>query len=114
MTKIYQESWVTFPIGRIKWDCKPISPKAMKPIANSLNMLIDFESIDFKEDEFTFSITQIPGAGAFINIDDIDYFKNHVNMHSEAWENFLFRLIHDRTYRAKHVVNKRWHGLMAS
>ena len=86
----------------------------MKPIANSLNMLIDFESIDFNETDVTFSITQIPGAGAFINIDNIDYFKNHVNMHSEAWENFLFRLIHDNSYRVKHVVNKRWHGLIAS
>ncbi|HMG91349.1 MAG TPA: hypothetical protein VK589_14890 [Chryseolinea sp.] len=86
----------------------------MKAIANSLNMLIDFESIEFQENEVTFSITQIPGAGAFINIDDIDYFKNHVNMHAEAWENFLFRLVHDHSYRAKHVVNKRWHGLIAS
>jgi hypothetical protein len=86
----------------------------MKAIANSLNMLIDFESVDFQENGVTFSITQIPGAGVFINIDNIDYFKNHVNMHAEAWENFLFRLIHDNSYRAKHVVNKRWHGLVAS
>jgi hypothetical protein len=86
----------------------------MKAITNSLKLLIDFESVDFKEDDVSFSITQIPGAGAFITIDNIDYFKNHINMHCEAWENFLFRLIHDKVYRAKHVVNKRWHGLMAS
>jgi hypothetical protein len=86
----------------------------MKAIANSLNMLIDFESSDFQENDITFSITQIPGAGVFITIDNIDYFKNHVNMHAEAWENFLFRLIHDNSYRVKHVVNKRWHGLIAS
>jgi hypothetical protein len=50
----------------------------------------------------------------FINIDNIDYFRNHVNMHCDAWENFLYRLIHDSSYRAKHVVNKRWHGKIAS
>ena len=86
----------------------------MKAITNSLNMLIDFESVDFQEGSTHFAITQIPGAGVFINIDNIDYFRNHVNMHCDSWENFLYRLIHDSSYRAKHVVNKRWHGKMAS
>jgi len=86
----------------------------MKAITNSLNMLIDFESVDLKEGETIFSITQIPGAGAFINIDSVDYFRNHVNMNCDAWENFLFRLIHDPDYRSRHVVNKRWHGKIAS
>jgi hypothetical protein len=108
------EKWVTFSNDFINRDFTPLNPKAMKAIANSLNMLIDFESVDFQENDVSFSITQIPGAGAFITINNVDYFKNHVNMHSEAWENFLFRLLHDDSYRSKHVVNKRWHGRIAS
>ena len=77
-------------------------------------MLIDFESIDLTEEQTNFSVTQIPGAGVFINIDDVDYFRNHVNMNCDAWENFLYRMVHDKVYREKHVVNKRWHGRVAS
>lgn len=85
----------------------------MKTILNSLNKLVDFESVEVIEGNTILSITQLPGKGVFINIENIDYFRNHVNMHSEAWENFLYRLTYDKAYRAKHVVNQRWYGLVA-
>jgi len=84
----------------------------MKAIKNSLNELIDFETVEFKEGDTILSITQLPGKGVFINVDNIDYFRNHVKMDSETWENFLYRLTYDKAYRAKHVVNKRWYGVV--
>jgi hypothetical protein len=86
----------------------------MKTITNSLNTLIDFENVEIKEGETVLAITQMPGVGVFITIDKIDYFRNHVNMHCDAWENFLFRMVYDKSYRAMHVVNKRWYGLVNS
>lgn len=86
----------------------------MTTIMNSLNKLRDFESIEVKEVSTILTITQLPGKGVLINIQNVDYFKNHVNMHSEAWENFLFRLIYDKDYRTKHAVNRRWYGLVTT
>ena len=86
----------------------------MKTIRNSLNELIDFVPVDVKEGETLLSITQLTGKGVLITVDNIDYFRNHLMMDSESWENFLYRFTYDKIYRIAHVVNKRWYGSMSA
>ncbi len=82
----------------------------MKTIKNSLNELIDFDSIEVKEGDTVLSITQLTGKGVLINVENRDYFTNHLMMDSEMWENFLYRFTYDKGYRTRYVVNKRWIG----
>ena len=86
----------------------------MKTIRNSLNELIDFVPVEVKEGETLLSITQLTGKGVLITVDNIDYFRNHLMMDSESWENFLYRFTYDKIYRIAHVVNKRWYGSMSA
>jgi hypothetical protein len=86
----------------------------MKTIKNSLNELIDFATVDVKEGDTILSITQLTGKGVLINVDNIDYFRNHYMMDAEMWENFLYRFTYDKIYRIAHVVNKRWHGSLSA
>jgi hypothetical protein len=86
----------------------------MKTIKNSLTELIDFATVDVKEGDTILSITQLTGKGVLINVDNIDYFRNHYMMDSEMWENFLYRFTYDKIYRFSHVVNRRWHGSLSA
>ena len=86
----------------------------MKTIKNSLDELIDFDSIEVKEGDTVLSITQLTGIGVLINVENRDYFMNHLRMDSEMWENFLYRFTYDMNYRTRHVINKRWYGSMTA
>jgi hypothetical protein len=86
----------------------------MKPIKNSLAELVDFATVEVKEGDTILSITQLTGKGVLINVENIDYFRNHYMMDSEMWENFLYRFTHDKRYRLSYVVNKRWHGSLSA
>lgn len=86
----------------------------MKTIKDSLNALIDFVPVEVKEGDTVLSITQLTGKGVLISVDNIDYFRNHLMMDSEMWENFLYRFTYDKMYRITHVVNKRWYGSMSA
>ena len=86
----------------------------MKTIKNSLKELVDFATIEIKEGEIILSVTQLTGKGVLITVDNIDYFRNHLEMDSEEWENFLYRFTYDRIYRIMHVLNKRWYGSMSA
>lgn len=86
----------------------------MKTIKNSLDELIDFATVEVQEGETILAITQLTGVGVLINVDNVDYFRNHLMMNSEMWENFLYRFTHDKLYRVSHVVNKRWHGSLSA
>ena len=92
----------------------PLGSFNMKTIRNSLNELIDFVPVEVKEGETLLSITQLTGKGVLITVDNIDYFRNHLMMDSESWENFLYRFTYDKIYRIAHVVNKRWYGSMSA
>ena len=80
----------------------------MKTIKDSLNALLDFESIEVKEGDTVLSLTQLTGKGVLINVENRDYFTNHFTMDSEMWENFLRKFIHDKNYRTSYAVNRRW------
>ena len=86
----------------------------MKPIKNSLTELMDFATVEVKEGDIILSITQLTGKGVLINVENIDYFRNHYMMDAEMWENFLYRFTYDKIYRLSHVVNKRWHGSLSA
>lgn len=90
------------------------TPPIMKTIKNSLIELIDFATVEVKEGETILYITQLTGKGVLITVDNIDYFRNHLMMDPEMWENFLYRFTHDKGYRISHVVNKRWHGSLSA
>lgn len=85
----------------------------MKTIKDSLKELVDFSTIEVKEGDTVLHITQLAGKGVLITVDNIDYFRNHLMMDSEMWENFLYRFTYDRVYRFMHVINKRWYGSMS-
>jgi hypothetical protein len=90
------------------------TPKIMKTIKNSLNELIDFDSIEVKEGDTVLSITQLTGIGVLINVENRDYFINHLRMDAEMWENFLYRFTYDKIYRARYGINKRWYGSLTA
>lgn len=85
----------------------------MKTIKDSLKELVDFSTIEVKEGDTVLHITQLAGKGVLITVDNIDYFRNHLMMDSEMWENFLYRFTYDRVYRFMHVINRRWYGSMS-
>lgn len=86
----------------------------MKTIINSLDELIDFDSIEVKEGDTVLSITQLTGIGVIINVENRDYFMNHLRMDSETWENFLYRFTYDKNYRTRYIINKRWYGSLTA